>query len=75
MQVFQEETVFDWRQEFNTVNNFIRLQRYYIDLAPYMSNTNGELPDYYAIDGLHPDIEGKKRMAEIINANWATVTR
>ena len=72
---FNEETVPNWQQEFASVNKFIRQQRYFIDLEPYFKDGNGELPDYYAIDGLHPDIEGKKLMAHIINANWNRVTR
>lgn len=72
---FNEETVENWRDEFDLVNTFIRQQRYYIDLDPYFSDTNRELPDHYAIDGLHPDMDGKKLMAQIINANWSRVTR
>jgi len=75
MRAFEEETISSWRREFDSVNDFIRQQRYYIDLDPQMSDIDRELPDYYAIDGLHPDIEGKKLMAQIINANWARVTR
>jgi len=73
--VFQEETMPNWQEEFATVNHFIRQQRYFIDLNPYFTNSDGELPDYYAIDGLHPDIEGKKLMAQLINAHWSRVTR
>ncbi len=72
---FAEETTPNWREQFDIVNNFIRQQQYFIDLDPYFCDTNRELPDYYAIDGLHPDIEGKKLMAQIINAHWARVTR
>lgn len=72
---FNEETVLNWREQFDIVNNFIRQQRYYIDLDPYFCDTSRELPDHYAIDGLHPDIEGKKLIAQIINANWTRVTR
>lgn len=75
MRAFNQETASDWRKEFDRVNNFIRHQRYYIDLDPYLSDANRKLPDCYAIDGLHPDIEGKKLIAKIINANWAKVTR
>lgn len=73
--VFQEDTAPKWRQEFETVNAFIRKQPYYVDLAPYFVDTNNELPDYYAIDGLHPDIPGKKLMGQLINANWTNLTR
>jgi lysophospholipase L1-like esterase len=73
--VFNEETASNWRQEFDTVNDFIRRQRYFVDLAPHLADAERELPDYYAIDGLHPDIEAKKLIAQIINSRWATVTR
>ncbi len=73
--VFNEETASNWRHEFDTVNNFIRQQRYHIDLDPHLADAGRELPDYYAVDGLHPDIEAKKVIAQIINANWPRVTR
>ncbi|MGI6092953.1 MAG: SGNH/GDSL hydrolase family protein [Negativicutes bacterium] len=72
---FNEETAPNWREQFDLVNSFIRQQRYHIVLDPYFCNANRELPDHYAIDGLHPDIEGKKLIAQIINANWWRVTR
>ncbi len=73
--VFKEETVSNWREEFDAVNNFIRQQRYVIDIEPYFVDSNRELPDHLAIDGLHPDIDGKKLMAQIINAHWTRVVR
>ncbi|MBC8015021.1 MAG: GDSL family lipase, partial [Sporomusaceae bacterium] len=74
-QVFDEETAPNWQEEFSSVNAFIRQQRYYIDLEPYFMDDNHELPPHYATDGLHLDIEGKKLMGLIINANWARVTK
>jgi lysophospholipase L1-like esterase len=74
-QAFNEETVPEWKKEFAAVNHFVRQQRYYIDLEPYFADSNHTLPLSYAADGLHLDIEGKKLMAQIINANWATVTQ
>lgn len=73
--VFQEETADEWKEEFAKVNHFIRQQPYHIDLEPYFINANRELPDHFAVDGLHLDIEGKKLMAQVINANWERVTR
>ncbi|HWR43833.1 GDSL-type esterase/lipase family protein [Sporomusa sp.] len=72
---FNEETVSNWREEFDAVNNFIRQQRYFIDLEPHFVDSNRELPDHFATDGLHPDIEGKKLMGQIINAHWTRVVR
>ncbi|AIF51065.1 GDSL-type esterase/lipase family protein [Pelosinus sp. UFO1] len=74
-QAFDEDTVSNWQKEFATVNAFVRQQRYYIDLAPYFADETHALPLHYATDGLHLDIEGKKLMAEIINANWSKVTQ
>ncbi|SDE16974.1 SGNH/GDSL hydrolase family protein [Sporomusa acidovorans] len=74
-EAFNEETVSNWRTEFDTVNNFIKQQRYFIDIEPYLADSNRELPDYMAIDGLHLDIEGKKLIAQIINANWTRIIR
>lgn len=73
--VFEEETVPNWRGEFDTVNSFIRRQHHHIDIEPFLTDANRELPLYYAIDGLHPDIEGKRLLAHIININWDKVTR
>lgn len=74
-QAFNEDTIPDWQKEFAAVNFFIRQQRYYIDLEPYFMDADHELPTYYATDGLHLDIEGKKLMGLIINANWDRVTK
>lgn len=73
--VFQEHTVSNWREEFDTVNRFIRQQRYFIDLEPHFVDDNRELPRHMATDGLHLDIEGKKLMGQIINAHWTRVVR
>lgn len=73
--IFNEETVPNWREEFDAVNDFIRRQPYHIDLDPYLEDERREIPARYAIDGLHPDIEGKKVIARLINAHWGRVTR
>jgi len=72
---FNEDTVPNWQEEFAVVNDFIREQEYCIDIEPYFPDENENLPSNYAIDGIHLDIEGKKLMAQIINANWARVTQ
>lgn len=72
---FSEETASYWQQELLSVNAYIRRQPYHIDLYPHFVDESDELPDRFAIDGLHYDISGKKLMATIINANWDRVTR
>jgi len=73
--VFQEQTSPLWRLNFTMVNDFIRKQPFFIDIAPALTNTSGVLPTELAIDGLHFDITGKQRMADVINSNWNRVTR
>ena len=59
-----------WRQKLNQVNDWIRQQKYFIDLEPYFYDQAGQQMDTgFAIDGLHPDIRGKMLMGEIINAH------
>lgn len=66
---FRTETDDGWRIKLSKINEFIRKQEYYIDLEPYFyDNTKSMLDAPLAIDGLHPDIQGKMLMAEIINA-------
>ncbi|MDU2065253.1 MAG: GDSL-type esterase/lipase family protein [Sporomusaceae bacterium] len=72
---FNEETSPNWKSQFHEVNRFIRSQPYFIDLEPFMTGPDGLLPEYYGLDGLHPDLAGKKLMGQIINLNWSRVTR
>ncbi len=67
---FHTETFDSWRTKLRKINEFIRKQDYYIDLEPYFyDNTQTMLDPVLATDGLHPDIDGKKLMAELINAH------
>lgn len=74
-QAFGEGTAPRWQEEMAVVNQFIRQQKYYIDIEPFLRNQYGLLPERYAVDGLHPDIEAKKIMGKVINENWVRVTR
>jgi lysophospholipase L1-like esterase len=67
MQAFQNETDPAWREKLAAVNVHIRTMPYVIDLEPYFYDAQGVLSTEYAADGLHPDIEGKQLMAQIIN--------
>jgi len=72
---FGEKTVPDWQEKFAAVNSFIREQQYCIDIASAFSDADHRLPAQYSVDGMHPNIAGKKLMAQIINANWSRVTQ
>ena len=67
---FRTETYDDWRSKLSKINAYIRKQEYYIDLEPYFyDNTKTKLDPILGSDGLHPDIQGKMLMAELINAH------
>lgn len=68
--VFNQPTAPDWQRQRRLVNAFIRSQQYFIDVARGMADSEGNLPTRLAIDGLHLDIEGKQRMADVINREW-----
>ena len=70
--IFKEETAPDYARRFNVVNRFIRTQ-VHIDTAAAFTYPDNKLPVKYALDGLHPDANGKKLMAEKINAAWPQV--
>lgn len=70
---FDQSTVSDWQEQMRLVNNFIQTQ-VHIDVAREMKYTNGILPSKLAVDGLHLDVEGKKKIAAAVNANWGHIT-
>lgn len=64
-----------WRHKLREVNHYIKEQKYYIDLEPYLYNSEDTaLASSFSIDGLHPDIRGKMLMAEIINRHKEQLT-
>lgn len=66
--VFGTPTDPNWRQKLETINAYIRQQRYFIDLEPHFYDVKKmQLDDRLSVDGLHPDIKGKMMMAELIN--------
>ena len=67
--VFDEPTVADWQERFDKVNDYIRTQ-VYIDTAAAFNCPNDVLPTEAALDGLHPDVSGKRIMAEAVNEAW-----
>ena len=71
---FDQPTAPDWQKQIRLVNDFIRNQEH-IDVALEIKASNGILPSNLAVDGLHLDIEGKKKIAAAVNANWARITR
>ena len=65
---FHSETDLSWRWKMTAVNMWIRSQDFYIDIEPYFYDVQKQILDpRLSTDGLHPDIDGKRMMAEIIN--------
>lgn len=70
---FDEETADDWQDLFAEVNAYIRTQDY-IDTAAPFGDARTILPTKYALDGLHPDPQGKELIAHAINEAWPKIT-
>lgn len=68
--VFEEPTVDDWQDRFGMVNAYIRTKPH-IDVAAAFETPDGILPLAMALDGLHEDVEGKKKIGEVVNRDWA----
>lgn len=67
---FDEPTVDDWSQQFQRVNDYLRTQVYIDTASAFKVTSRGLSPTKFALDGLHPDANGKRRMAKIVNASW-----
>ncbi|WP_444225462.1 SGNH/GDSL hydrolase family protein [Dialister succinatiphilus] len=63
--VFHEPTAEGWEEAFRKVNAFIRTQPHIDTAAAFLYDNL--MPEYLALDGLHGDVEAKKRMADMIN--------
>ena len=65
---FHSETDRSWYWKLQVVNTWIRTQAFYVDIEPYFYDAQKHiLNPLLSTDGLHPDIDGKRMMAEAIN--------
>ncbi len=55
---------YGWMEEQQTINQWIRRQPHYIDVASAMTDSRGWLADETTTDGLHPDLPGKRLIGE-----------
>ena len=67
--IFRTETDENWHKKQIAINKFIRQQEFFIDIEPYFYDKAGMMDKKFSIDGMHPDIRGKKLIGEIINLN------
>ncbi|WP_371381333.1 SGNH/GDSL hydrolase family protein [Sporomusa aerivorans] len=56
---FNEETSPAWQAEWRKVNEWVKQQAHYVDISPMLMNSEGNMTDILAADGLHPDTGGK----------------
>ncbi|MBR1645512.1 MAG: GDSL family lipase [Selenomonadaceae bacterium] len=64
---FHTPTDPNWHAKLVAINEYIKRQKYHIDLEPYFYDASGQMDEKLSIDGIHPDLRGKMLMAEIIN--------
>lgn len=69
---FDQDTDWGWKDAVEEVNAYIESE-VHIDITEGMADSNGELRNELAVDGLHEDPAGKKLMAQAINDAWPTI--
>lgn len=67
-QVFNQDTAADWQAEWQQVNEWVKCQPYYVDVAAPLMDAQGLLAREMATDGLHPDTKGKALIGKAIGA-------
>ena len=72
--VFDEPTAPDWQARFAAVNSYI-LSQAHIDVAAAFVCPEGVLPTKLALDGLHPDVDGKRIIGACVNEHWDEAKR
>lgn len=63
---FVEAPPYDWRSHQKYICDWIRQQKYYIDLTDEFTDFSGNLKESLTSDGLHPDAEGKQIIGEAV---------
>ena len=59
----------DWQQHMDYICDWVRGQDFYIDVAEEFVDENGDLREDLAVDGLHPDAEGKEIIGRAVG-DW-----
>lgn len=62
-----ETPAYNWKYEQQVLNGWVKQQKYWVDITPEITNTNGRLKAEMTTDGLHPDMEGKRIIGEKIS--------
>jgi len=56
----------DWRVRQHNINEWVKQQKYWLDICPALTDERGELKSVLTTDGLHPDNEAKAYIGENI---------
>ena len=59
----------DWQTHMDYICDWVREQEHYIDITEYFIDENGNLREELAVDGLHPDAEGKEIIGKAVG-DW-----
>ncbi|MBQ9486430.1 MAG: SGNH/GDSL hydrolase family protein [Selenomonadaceae bacterium] len=59
----------DWREQRKYICDWIRKQKYFIDISDEVTDAEGNLHAYLTTDGLHPNAEGKKIIGRAVE-DW-----
>lgn len=57
----------NWKYQQQVLNGWVKQQRHWVDVTPQLTNANGRLKAEMTTDGLHPDMEGKKIIGEMVS--------
>lgn len=63
---FVEAPPTDWRYHQMQICDWVRKQKYFIDITKELTDDEGNLKAYLTIDGLHPDAEGKQIIGKAV---------
>lgn len=58
----------DWQERQQIICEWIREQEHFIDVNAKLTDANGNLSDSLSVDGLHPDVDGKRIIGEAVAA-------
>ena len=65
---FVEPPLVDWQDHQRYICDWIRERENFIDVNDKLTDDEGNLIDALSVDGLHPDVDGKKIIGEAVAA-------
>ena len=70
LKAFRTETDPNWHAKLVKINEYIRRQKYFVDVEPYFYDTHSLMDARLCVDGIHPDIRGKMLIGELISKKF-----